>query len=32
MAHIVGLIGGMSWASSAHYYRLINAQVRDTLG
>lgn len=32
MAHIVGLIGGMSWESSAHYYRLINAQVRDTLG
>ncbi|MHC9016366.1 aspartate/glutamate racemase family protein [Stenotrophomonas bentonitica] len=32
MAHIVGLIGGMSWESSAHYYRLINEQVRDTLG
>jgi aspartate racemase len=30
--NIVGLIGGMSWESSAHYYRLVNEQVRDTLG
>lgn len=29
---IVGLIGGMSWESSAHYYRLINEHVRDALG
>ncbi|MBD7953794.1 aspartate/glutamate racemase family protein [Stenotrophomonas sp. Sa5BUN4] len=29
---IVGLVGGMSWESSAHYYRLINEHVRDALG
>ena len=29
---IVGLIGGMSWESSAQYYRMINEQVRDVLG
>ncbi len=28
----IGLIGGMSWESSAHYYRLINQGVRDRLG
>lgn len=28
----VGLIGGMSWESSALYYRLINEGVRDALG
>jgi len=28
----IGLIGGMSWESSALYYRLINAGVRDRLG
>jgi len=28
----LGLIGGMSWESSAEYYRLINQRVRDTLG
>jgi aspartate racemase len=28
----VGLIGGMSWESSAEYYRLINQGVRDRLG
>lgn len=28
----LGLIGGMSWESSSHYYRLINEIVRDTLG
>ena len=29
---VVGLIGGMSWESSALYYRLINELVRDRLG
>lgn len=29
---IIGLIGGMSWESSAEYYRLINRAVRDRLG
>jgi aspartate racemase len=29
---IVGLIGGMSWESSAEYYRLINQGVRARLG
>jgi len=29
---LVGLIGGMSWESSVHYYRLINEGVRDRLG
>lgn len=28
----VGLIGGMSWESSAHYYRLINQGVRARKG
>ncbi|TDR78342.1 aspartate/glutamate racemase family protein [Paludibacterium purpuratum] len=28
----IGLIGGMSWESSAHYYRLINQAVRQRLG
>jgi aspartate racemase len=28
----LGLIGGMSWESSALYYRLINEAVRDRLG
>lgn len=28
----IGLLGGMSWESSAEYYRLINERVRDTLG
>lgn len=28
----IGLIGGMSWESSAEYYRLINQEVRDRLG
>lgn len=28
----VGLIGGMSWESSAEYYRLLNQGVRDRLG
>jgi aspartate racemase len=29
---VLGLIGGMSWESSAEYYRLINEGVRDRLG
>ena len=29
---VIGLIGGMSWESSAEYYRLINRAVRDRLG
>jgi aspartate racemase len=28
----IGLLGGMSWESSAHYYRLINQEVRKRLG
>jgi aspartate racemase len=28
----IGLIGGMSWESTLPYYRIINEQVRDTLG
>jgi aspartate racemase len=28
----IGLLGGMSWESSALYYSLINEQVRDRLG
>ena len=28
----IGLIGGMSWESSAEYYRLINQQVKARLG
>ncbi|NJR77615.1 aspartate/glutamate racemase family protein [Sphingomonas corticis] len=28
----IGLIGGMSWESSALYYRLVNEGVRDALG
>jgi aspartate racemase len=28
----IGLLGGMSWESSAEYYRLINEEVRDRLG
>ncbi len=29
---LIGLIGGMSWESSAQYYRLINEGFRDRLG
>lgn len=29
---MIGLIGGMSWESSAEYYRLLNEGVRDRLG
>lgn len=28
----IGLIGGMSWESTAEYYRLLNEGVRDALG
>ncbi len=28
----IGLIGGMSWESSAHYYRIINQQTAKRLG
>jgi aspartate racemase len=28
----IGIIGGMSWESSAEYYRLINETVKDRLG
>ncbi|WP_104667366.1 aspartate/glutamate racemase family protein [Ensifer adhaerens] len=29
---VIGLIGGMSWESSAEYYRIINETVRNRLG
>ena len=29
---VIGLIGGMSWESSAEYYRILNQTVRDRLG
>ncbi|MCW3476709.1 aspartate/glutamate racemase family protein [Limobrevibacterium gyesilva] len=29
---VIGLLGGMSWESSAEYYRIINESVRDRLG
>jgi aspartate racemase len=29
---VIGLIGGMSWESSAEYYRIINREVRGRLG
>jgi aspartate racemase len=29
---MIGLIGGMSWESSAEYYRIINREVRNRLG
>jgi aspartate racemase len=29
---LIGLIGGMSWESSAQYYRIINQEVRNRLG
>jgi aspartate racemase len=28
----IGLLGGMSWESSAEYYRIVNEVVRDQLG
>jgi aspartate racemase len=30
--HTIGLIGGMSWESTAEYYRIINQSVRRRLG
>jgi aspartate racemase len=32
MMKVVGLIGGMSWESSAEYYRIINELVKENLG
>lgn len=32
MIGLIGLIGGMSWESSAEYYRILNQGVRDRLG
>ena len=29
---VIGLLGGMSWESSAEYYRIVNQRVRDRLG
>jgi aspartate/glutamate racemase len=28
----IGLIGGMSWESSAEYYRMINQEMKRRLG
>jgi aspartate racemase len=28
---LIGLLGGMSWESTAQYYRLINEGIRDRL-
>src|SRR3954471_3510193 len=28
----IGLLGGMSWESSAEYYRMVNEATRDRLG
>jgi aspartate racemase len=28
----VGLIGGMSWESSAEYYKILNEEIKNTLG
>ncbi|NJP05682.1 MAG: amino acid racemase [Chloroflexaceae bacterium] len=30
--NVIGMIGGMSWESSATYYRLINERVKQRLG
>ena len=32
MIRTIGLVGGMSWESTAEYYRIINESVRDRLG
>jgi aspartate racemase len=32
MMRTIGLIGGMSWESSAEYYRIVNEGVRDRVG
>ena len=29
---VIGLIGGLSWESSAEYYRIVNERARDRLG
>ncbi len=29
---VIGLLGGMSWESSAEYYRIVNEAVRERLG
>jgi amino-acid racemase len=29
---VIGMLGGMSWESTAHYYRLANELVRERLG
>ncbi len=29
---IIGLIGGMTWESTAEYYRMINETIRERLG
>jgi aspartate racemase len=29
---VIGLLGGMSWESSAEYYRIVNESVRDQVG
>ena len=29
---VIGLLGGMSWESSAEYYRILNREVRSRLG
>ena len=29
---MIGMIGGMSWESTAEYYRLANELVKDRLG
>ena len=28
----IGLLGGMSWESSAEYYRIINQEIQNRLG
>ena len=30
--NLIGLLGGMSWESTAHYYRVLNETVRDRVG
>ncbi|WP_291775593.1 aspartate/glutamate racemase family protein [Castellaniella sp.] len=32
ITRVIGLIGGMSWESSAEYYQRINREVRERLG
>lgn len=32
MVKLIGLVGGMSWESSAQYYRIINQEVQARLG